>query len=697
MSLIIMDQLQTFFESFDAMKAYCSQVAGAECIKYRCRNSGTYYKIFCHEPNCQFQITYNRRISNKSKDGFYLVIKGTCLEHQQNCPNEISNCDHTRDAKYISKKILPLFNERSPSINEIRSAIQCFNNENFSISELKYIKKLAKKSYFKNSTTAISQLIDFCKNLVSEHNWIFDLQFSDGILASIVLFPPWANNLIKYYHNPVITDATFSIENLRFISAVVVDGEGNTQAVGLVIRGTEDTKGYSILFEFISKIIGDNIITIIADMARCIRKAAAQNFKFYNFVFCFFHFKQNFLKKYNFKPSEQLWVYFQQFMKGEISYEFFKEKWFDEESSVNLDLRGFEYLSKAAQFFSPNNSTKKRGMVSSQRIEMLNNLMKKNGNSAFEMLRQFFHVSTSWFEKSATQTYPVGRILTNYAKELLIQIVNNEFLCEKFDDKLHYNKGKFECGCNFGNDLGIPCLYTIRLFRFAQVLKKNNKLNENNEFENNNFLNITLFHNEDFLKLISPEWLVSTFQNAFSSLTQREQPKFQIIPFENNDDSLNDRNLDILAAKIRWLCKNSPEYKNKIDKLLDKASEEIVFPFFDIKKPKEKKTKRHISSIEMNNKQKENDEVIDTLSRHLNGTKITRTKLYALSEHLIETNKNLPRINKSASKKDIIDWYRLNWKNISTCLGAFGCLAPNGSVVSENEDEFFLMDEDDID
>lgn len=352
----------------------------------------------------------------------------------------MSNCSITKDAKYISKKILPLFNDRSPSINEIKSAIQCFNEETFSNSELKYIKKLAKKQFFKGLTTTISQLIDYCKTLVSEHKWKFDMQFTDGILSSIVLFPPWSENLIKYYHNPMIVDATFSNENLRFISAVIMDGEGNTQTVGLVIRGTEDSTGYSILFQFISNIISDETITIIADMARCIKKAANKSFKFFNFVFCFFHFKQNFLKKFNFKPSEQLWLYFQQFMKGEISYEFFRIKWFEEESNVNLDLRGFDYLCKVAQNFSSNNSTKKRGIISSQRIEMLNNLMKKNGNSAFEMLRQFFLISTSWFEKSATISHPLDSILTNYAYDILIQIVKHEFLCEKLDDLLHFKK-----------------------------------------------------------------------------------------------------------------------------------------------------------------------------------------------------------------------------------------------------------------
>ena len=91
----------------------------------------------------------------------------------------------------------------------------------------------------------------------------------------------------------------------------------------MVIRGTEYTKGYSKLFQFISKVIGNESITIIADMACCIRKAANECFKIFHFIFGFYHFKQNFLKKIQFKPSEQLWLYFQQFMKGKISCDFF--------------------------------------------------------------------------------------------------------------------------------------------------------------------------------------------------------------------------------------------------------------------------------------------------------------------------------------------------------------------------------------
>ena len=124
----------------------------------------------------------------------------------------------------------------------------------------------------------------------------------------------------------LIVDATFSCENLRFISAVIIDGEWNTQVNGVVIRGTEDTKCYFLLFQFFSKIIGEKTITIMAIMAKCIRKAASECFQFHTFVFCFYHFKQNFLKSIAFTPSEELWLLLQKYMQGEISDKFFQNK-----------------------------------------------------------------------------------------------------------------------------------------------------------------------------------------------------------------------------------------------------------------------------------------------------------------------------------------------------------------------------------
>lgn len=59
---------------------------------------------------------------------------------------------------------------------------------------------------------------------------------------------------------------------------------------------------------------------------------------------------------------------------------------------------------------------------------MLNRVIKKNGNNAYDMLKQFFHVSMEWFEKFASILYLLNQLLTNYAEDMLHRIVQNKFL-----------------------------------------------------------------------------------------------------------------------------------------------------------------------------------------------------------------------------------------------------------------------------
>ncbi|KAK8839983.1 hypothetical protein M9Y10_031268 [Tritrichomonas musculus] len=480
------------------------------------------------------------------------------------------------------------------------------------------------------------------------------------MIASLILFPPWAAQLLQFYHNPLIVDATFTCENLRFISGVIVDGEWNTQAIGLIIRGTEDTQGYAHLFNFVSKVIGDEHITIIADMAKCIQKAAKESFNHYSFVFCYFHLKQNYLKNIKFTPSEDLWYSLQLFMKGEISYEEFQNNWIKEESYVDIETKGFTYLCKYAHYFTPKPMTHKRGIISSQRIENLNGLMKKHGNSALEMLRQFVAISTCWFEKGSTVTYPHDRFLTYYADDILNKVIQSEFKSTKFDEILHFPLNETECGCGLCRDMGIPCPFTIRLLRIKQSHSGNDGTDP---------MNSSLFNNESLLKLISPEWLVSTHQKAFEPLIERKNDTFHVLPLDEIKDGFNSQHLDIISAKIRWLYQNSPKYKANVDDLLSKAQEEIVFPFFNIKKTKNSEKKRHLSSIEINQKKKTNDEKRDILLKHLDGNKITKASLLALADHLTCTNNDLPKVNKSISKEKLLEWFDANWKIISPMLG----------------------------
>lgn len=86
------ESIETYFDNQEDMKVYCSQIAGERCIKYKVRNNGNYYKIFCNEADCPFQIIYNQRDSKNFMRGYYLISDKTSLFHKDNCPSSSIRC-----------------------------------------------------------------------------------------------------------------------------------------------------------------------------------------------------------------------------------------------------------------------------------------------------------------------------------------------------------------------------------------------------------------------------------------------------------------------------------------------------------------------------------------------------------------------------------------------------------------------------
>ena len=57
--------------------------------------------------------------------------------------------------------------------------------------------KLAKLQFFKNATTTISQLVQYCQDFVTTNQWKFEMEFTNGMISSLILFPPWSSHLFK--------------------------------------------------------------------------------------------------------------------------------------------------------------------------------------------------------------------------------------------------------------------------------------------------------------------------------------------------------------------------------------------------------------------------------------------------------------------------------------------------------------------
>ena len=134
------------------------------------------------------------------------------------------------------------------------------------------------------------------------------------------------------------------------------------------------------------------------------------------------------------------------------------------------------------------------------------------------MLRQFFHISNSWFEKAVSISYPEKCLLTHYAEEMLDNLTKYEFMTEKFDENLHFKIGKIKCGRIYCHDMGLPCPYSIRLLRFKlmqkiiQPIKKDSTDIAKNE---DDLLKITFFHDHDFYNLFLQNGMFQHIKKLF--------------------------------------------------------------------------------------------------------------------------------------------------------------------------------------
>ena len=348
--------------------------------KTRTIQSGVnYFQIACKSPNCPFMITYSQRCSNKSPFGYYMIKEKTNLYHLPNCKYDARNKDLLNDADFLSNLIVPLFDEANPSIYVIKKLLESHGIDDISVEKIKYIKKLAKNKIFENKKDSISQLFQFISTKLKEEGWSYDLEFSNGFLVTIILFSPFAAQLIKYYGDPYIVDATFSSEKLRFHTMTVVDGEGLTQLIGIVIRPTEDTHGYQILFDYVKQFTTRHV-TIISDQARCIGKAALNTFgskSNYDWMWCIHHIKELINKTCYFKPDQRLWSLLICAMSGEIPFEEVFHEFLNTESYYDICCKTSDYLFMKIVHLLPSLKSCRRGNYSSQREKMLNAVMKK--------------------------------------------------------------------------------------------------------------------------------------------------------------------------------------------------------------------------------------------------------------------------------------------------------------------------------
>ena len=372
-------------------------------------------------------------------------------------------------------------------------------------------------------------------------------------------------------------------------------------------------------------------------MAKCISKACSIVFgSKHILMYCFFHLKENFLKNNYFKPSIELWKCFEDFCRSEILFEDFQKKWIDEESAVDSKCKGFAYLMKKSLHFMPHKEfpCHRRGISSSQRIEMTHSCLKRHGSKAIEMLRQAFIVATNWFNEGAIIKYNKNQIVIYKAQEIIDEMFLRGAKGEYRNNYhiVHNNK----CCCCIHEDIGIPCPAMS-----LEIIKNCNKISS----------------------YLSNEWLVETHQIAF----KKEKPSVETICYSRIErNPYCNQTSELVVAKLKWIYENSPEYKLKIDSLIEDASTDIQIPFFEISNQNKKKhTKRYKSSIE---EIKTRSTMESKILKYMPDGKIILKNIVAFASTLCETNSILPKFCQSWKKIEMLNWFQKNWNEISKSL-----------------------------
>lgn len=303
---------------------------------------------------------------------------------------------------------------------------------------------------------------------------------------------------------------------------------------------------------------------------------------------------------------------------------------------MDSECKGFLYLMKKALHFMPQKefSCYRRGVISSQRIEMTNACLKKNGSKIIDMLHQAFVISTNWFTEGKIIKYKNNQVITFKAQELIDEMFLRGAKKE-YHKECHVIQKASKCCCCVLEDVGIPCpAMTFEILR----------------------------NNGEILPYLSHEWLVETHKAAFKAENSVETTMNNVIIQRNVSTN---QTSELVAAKIKWVYENSLDYKIKIDELLENASNDMQIPFFEISnKKKKKQTKRYKSSIE---ETKSLYACRDALQKYIPG-KITLNNMITFANSLCKTNNNLPKFNHNWSKKEMYNWFQKNWNEIAKSL-----------------------------
>ena len=162
-------------------------------------SSPSYYEIRCGNHDCEFKICFTGRTKNNEYRGMFLCQEK--IHHLEGCKFTPNMKGSQYPFNRIIQEIKPIFETGTPSCEMLSSILSLkYDLQNTEPNVLKYIKRIIMMD--RKDPTVI---VNYCSSLASK-NWNCLQFFEDGMLDTILLFPPWIKRLMKHYPSPIIVD-----------------------------------------------------------------------------------------------------------------------------------------------------------------------------------------------------------------------------------------------------------------------------------------------------------------------------------------------------------------------------------------------------------------------------------------------------------------------------------------------------------
>ena len=417
-------------------------------------NTETRWCYKCSDETCSFRLLY---VYRKKPEPAVYCSKASILFHRSGCRQDPECGRRWLKPREIVVFLRSLFSDRIPDVGFLKNVLELqFPEQEFDMRSVEYIRRLGKEMMAGTKSETVQKIYE----MVQKHEndgWRLENHYDSDVLVGFTMVAPWTARVFRAYSNPVITDATFTSDHLTILFTLVLDGENITQLLTVTVFHRETAAAYICLFTPLRELCsaGDEL-TIIGDETTKIDKMIRRLFSVKDLTVtrkvCAKHKLDN-IKKHIICDTELSEKFYATARGDETIDEFIA----DIETGAHRDVTNvIQTLRSSYPTWGPGVG-KRRGYISTQRVEMMNSLGKRFSTQAIFIIDRVVQFATKWHTASSMIAYPETQVYTNYAVTKLKETIKTLIDDPISSSAAHTVKMDMTCSCSCLTDQELPC------------------------------------------------------------------------------------------------------------------------------------------------------------------------------------------------------------------------------------------------